>query len=171
MEKYKLDEEEEYTKALMQKWAENAKEQTLETLPAYISNILDNYEHDYGTICHAMATIGVAAMWAANKHDQGGVTGFQAGAITWLFIQQWNPNMVGESGARILNFDDMLYPQYEGKFDKTIPKKTWERLQKQAAAKLDELVDEDDLVSIKVLDHWNSINSGIVPFGYTVEEE
>ena len=36
---------------------------------------------DYGTVCHAIALSAVA------RTAQGGITGFQAGAVMWEFIK------------------------------------------------------------------------------------
>ena len=69
-------------------------------------------------------------------------------------------------GFRILNYDDMLFPQYKDEFDKTISKDTWELLQKEARENLKDL----RFASYEVAEHWKSIVRGNVPFGYKVKE-
>lgn len=71
-------------------WYAQANEQTIETLPSFINHLMNDYSHDYGTICHAITAGGLATMSAMNNSDQGGITGFQAGEIMWKFIRNWN---------------------------------------------------------------------------------
>lgn len=71
-------------------WYKQASKQTLETLPSFLKNLMEGYNHDYGTVCHALAAGAVATAWAMNAHDNGGITGFQAGAVMWEFIKGWN---------------------------------------------------------------------------------
>ena len=39
---------------LQEEWYKEAKSQTMETLSTFITGLVSNYEHDYGTICHAI---------------------------------------------------------------------------------------------------------------------
>jgi len=142
-----------------------AKGMTLDKLPEFLNKLMDDYEHDYGTICHALAAGAIATMWAMNKHPQGGITGFQAGCIMWEFIRNW---MNEEGPLKLLSYEKMLYPQYIDRFDKIISKDTWEWLQEQAKQKLDGDIKE---VHPTVVAHWSSIKDGEVPFGYRVAEE
>ncbi len=70
-------------------WYKQAEKQTLESLPEFMRHLLSDYQHDYGTICHAVAACAVGAAWAANSAPHGGITGFQAGAVMWEFIRHW----------------------------------------------------------------------------------
>ena len=162
MEKIKITEEQHPEK----EWFEDAKKQTIGTLETFIDRVINGYEHDYGTICHAVAACAIAAAWAANDQPSGGITGFQAGFVMWDFIKQWSyPN--AKTGMRLLNFDDMLYPQYSDKFSKTISRNVWESLQKEAQKRLS---DDIQLAVDSVVFHWQSIVDGKVPFGYTVKD-
>ena len=153
---------------LEKEWYEEAKKQTLETLPQFMNHVLNDYGHDYGTICKAIATCGAAAMYAANKTEQGGITGFQASCITWEVLKAWGA-FETHTGARLINFDNMIYPQYEYIFDKTIDKKTWYLIQEYAKKRL---ADEESFsLHPKVKAHMESIVEGNVPFGYRIEEE
>jgi len=52
---------------------------------------MKSYNHDYGTICHAMTAAALAAMWVVDRDPIcGGITGFQAGCIMWEFMRRWN---------------------------------------------------------------------------------
>jgi hypothetical protein len=142
-------------------WYEDAKNQTVETLPEFIRHLTQDYEHDYGTICHAMSAAACASCWAINGTDQGGITGFQAGAVMWGFISHW----MSKEGKplRLIDYSDMLYPQYEERF-KTISKDTLEYLQKEAST----ILAEKDTMNANVRRHMEFISGGGVPFGFSV---
>lgn len=153
---------------LEKEWFKKAIDQTFETLPDFIKHVMDDYEHDYGTVCHAISACAIAAAWAANSMDGacGGITGFQAGFVMWDFIRQWQHNG-NKTGLQIIDWDNMLYPQYAYKFDKTIPKSIWHKIQEQAGENLKNFPDADD----RVIEHWKSIVNGKVPFGYRVIDD
>lgn len=215
---------------LQDKWYEEARGMTLEHLPKFLKSLTENYEHDYGTICHAIAAGAIATAWSMDKTPTGGITGFQAGAVMWKFIRQWLYSN-NKCGLKIVDYDDFLHPQSSYKYDKVITKNCWNGIQKEAAkcvAKADEDYQqyEKDLeqynkdiadfvarhpdyyenkkhydpiacgtteehkaekekqnsgfefapqppyatVHPDVYKHWQSIVSGVVPFGYRVED-
>src|SRR5690349_20327046 len=55
----------------------HAPEMTLETLPEFLRHLTEDYHHDYGTICHALAAGAIATAYAMDRSPQGGITGFQ----------------------------------------------------------------------------------------------
>jgi hypothetical protein len=152
-----------------EQWYADAKHQTLDTLPAFLDNLANNYIHDYGTICHAMAAAALGATEAIDKSPSGGITGFQAGAVMWEFIRQWKQV---DGPMRLVNFDSMLYPQYQGDFEKTMSQETLDWLKKQA----EKLIQENNTssnnlkASSTVVEHWKFIASGGIPFGYTIKK-
>lgn len=146
-----------------EQWYEESKKQTPETIASFIERLITNYNHDYGTICHAMAAAAIGAMYAINKSEQGGITGFQAGAIMWEFIRHWNYDH-NKTGLRLVNYDNLLYPQYAIDFEKRISKSTWEALQREASKNLF----ENKHANLEVIEHWKSIVNGVLPFGYAV---
>lgn len=113
-------------------WYEEAENMTLEELPVFIEGLLKNYGHDYGTIVHAITASGIAAMWAANKAEQGGITGYQVGAVMWEFIRKWNYSG-NKTGLKLIDYDNFLYPQYEENYSKTISESVWGALKKEAS--------------------------------------
>ena len=145
-------------------WFAAAEKQTLESLPDFIDHVMNDYVHDYGTIVHAVSACAIAAAWAANSCESGGITGFQAGFVMWDFIRQWN-HRSNKIGLRILDFDKLLYPQYSDRFEKVIDPKQWEKLQEMARINLEERGACDE-----VREHWASIVDGQVPFGFQVKE-
>ena len=160
--KIKITEEEN----IHNEWYLQAKDQTLESLQGFINHIINDYEHDYGTICHAMSACSIATMWAINKTDQGGITGFQAGAIMWEFIKHWNYTD-NKTGMKMVNYDDMLYPKYDYKFQKTITESIWKSIQDVANNRLK----ENKTAHPKVIAHWKSIVNGKIPFGYKIVKD
>lgn len=153
---------------LEKEWFEQAEKQTLETLPQFISHIMNDYIHDYGTVCHAISACAIAAAWAASNEPGscGGITGFQAGFVMWDFIKQWLKTD-NKCGLRLIDYDSMLYPQYGYKFEKTITPETWERLKLQAIKNLEDI----EYAHQDVIAHWQSIADGNIPFGYIVKED
>lgn len=167
--------QEETSQELISMWRVKAKElKTTEELKTFMDSLINDYGHDYGTICHAITAAAIGAAMVIDNSPQGGITGFQAGCIMWSFIELW----IHEPGPKkLVKYSDMLYPQYEHKFEKTIDKRTWEWLQKEAQRNVDkeraEAVDnqQEYPISPNVLAHWKSVARGEMPFGYTLEVE
>jgi hypothetical protein len=144
-----------------------AMEQTPETLGDFVVKAMCDYPHDYGSVCVAVSACALAGVYAANSLPQGGITGYQAGFVMWEFIRQMNYRG-NKCGLRMIDYDNMLFPQYAYKFEKTISSDTWKLLQEEAKRNL-----EEDLTYVHpaVMNHWKSIVDGVVPFGYKIEEE
>jgi hypothetical protein len=160
---------------IIEGWYEEAKKIRLSTLVPFIEKLFLEYSHDYGTICHAIAASAIAAAWVANAdEDQGGITGFQAGAVMWEFIQHWSLELKNKP-LRLLNYENMLYPQHSKEFEKLISRDAADWLKKEAERKLTE--DAKNRIAGKprahpaVFEHWTLIAEGKIPFGYTVKKE
>ena len=146
-------------------WFAEADKQTTDTLGDFIKSLMA-LPHDYGTVCHAVAACALAAVNAADHEPNGGITGFQASFVMWDIVKQMNyPG--NKTSLRLINYDDLLYPQYAHKFDRTIKKGVWELVQKTAKENLDAKQNAHP----DVIKHWESIVAGNVPFGLTVESE
>lgn len=147
---------------LQKEWFEEAREVELKDLDRFIEK-MNGFEHDYGTMCHATVAVILASAWSMAKEN--GITGFQAGLIMLVFLREWKFRN-NYAGLKIVDYDNMLYPQYEDKFEKIITKETFEALQKQAAERLEKASDN---VNLEVMAHWRDIVNGKIPFGYEVE--
>lgn len=149
-----------------EEWFKRARNITsIKELAAFAEELLEDTEHDYGTVCHAVGAVAVGAAWMG-AHMQG-ITGFQAGFVMWDFIRQWEYSH-NECGLRIVDYDKMLYPQYEKDFNnKTISRRMFEKMQEVAEKRLK----EQEEAHPDVVKHWQSIVDGIVPFGYEIKEE
>lgn len=161
MSRTKITEEDGHQK----EWMSRAKGMTIDELPEFLRELTEDYCHDYGTICHAIAAAAVAAAWAVEKTPQGGITGFQAGAIAWEFIKGWGSPSIGKSGARFQNYDNLLFPQYCYHFT-TISAEVWQHIQSAASENLENSPDAHP----NVIAHWKSIVAGDVPFGLSVSD-
>ena len=144
---------------LQKEWFKEAGKVKEQDLLDFFQRIVHGYAHDYGTMCHAVAACALAAAWAAN--DVIGLSAFQAGFVMWDFIDNWF--MKSDCGLKLVNYDDMLYPQYGSKFDKVISQETWNKIRKKAIENLSK-----SCVAPEVYAHWENIASGNVPFGYRV---
>jgi hypothetical protein len=136
------------------------------TVDEFISHLNNDYEHDYGTICHAISAAAIFAAWKMNEQSQGGITGFQAGAVMWEFITHWMTNYANKP-LKLVDYSEMCYPQYAYKFEKVISTDTWESIKDFAKKSLKE---NRKNAHPKVTEHWKSIISGKVPFNYIVED-
>lgn len=115
---------------LEKKWFEEAKNiKSIEELSKFVDKMLNSYQHDYGTMCHAIAACSVACAWLGAEVE--GITSFQAGFVMWDFIRNWMYES-NACGLRLIDYDDFLFPQYGYKFDKVISEETWSSIQKKA---------------------------------------
>ncbi len=148
--------------SLRKELREEARKMTLEKLPEFIDKIM-SYEHDYGKICVAIGAAAAATAWSIQNSPKGQITGFQASCVMWEFILGWNRNLEDKT-IRLLQVDDMLYPQYNFKFT-TITTEDFKKLQKEAYELLEEGRGAENVRS-----HWQSIVDGVVPFGYKIKD-
>ena len=156
--------EQEYKNYIYEK-ADNVR--TKEDLDNLLAEVVDSHEaFDYGKICYAISACMLAALNYVDRSEIGGITGFQASVIGWEMVRQL---IITDKRAilRLVNYDNMLYPQYKRNFDKVIDSKLWEKLQKQAAENLEKHPDAHP----NVTKHWQSIVDGKVPFGFKIEGE
>lgn len=157
-------------KELIETWFTRAREvKNLDDLNTLMKEMMA-YEHDYGTIVHACVAAALGATWCMDKSPQGGLTGFQAGFIGSHFMGKW---LHIEGPWKRTEFKNMLFPQYEDNFEKTLSPETFEWLQTEAKKNLAELdsKDTDEERKVELKKHWTNIAEGIPPFGYTVKED
>jgi len=159
---------EEDSQDVIKGWYEEAKKQTADTISDFVKHLVNDYQHDYGTICHACAAAAVGATWAVD-HDkfQGGITGFQAGAIMWEYVKHW---LHKEGPLRLQEMYNLLYPQYERHFNAIHPR-TWEAVQAEARRRVAEVEAGDNKMCESVFKHMKSIAEGNVPFGLKIDED
>lgn len=136
---------------------------TFEDLVSFLKKVKENCNTGYGTAPRSIAQAVLAVAWYLATDF--GITGFQASFVMWDFIRDWLfPR--NECGMKIVDYDDMLYPQYWDKFEKIITKDTFEALQVAARKNLE----SSKQAHPNVIAHWQSIVDGNVPFGYVVKD-
>jgi hypothetical protein len=148
-------------------WYVQAKADTMsmETLPAFLAHLMNDYHHDYGTVCHALSAGAVATAYAMNRAEgaRGGITGFQSGCVMWSFIKHWS-DLTGP--ARLVKYEDLLYPQYDHKFtDVSQEIMNWVKAEAEKKLKEERLAN----VHPDVREHWEFLASGGIPFGLRLE--
>ncbi len=158
---------EETHKELCESWKKQARDVKLTELHDFIGNLVNGYDHDYGTICHAMTACGLAALSAADKEPGAGITGFQASWIMLDLVKEW---MRMKGPFRLVDYADLLYPQNAYRFKKVISQDTWKWIQDEPRKKWDEEKTTDFHAHPDVVAHWLSIQAGKVPFGFEVVE-
>lgn len=176
-ERWKTDKENWLNKARNEVRTPEQLKEFAEELVKHCSSLKDGTDIYEQTVDSASALALAAVEMCSSMY---GMTNFQIGCVTWSLIDEL---FLGEHdcGMRLVNYNHMLYPQYDEKFEKTIGKDTWEALQKKAK----ELVEKNDEeirkkeagekyafpAGEKVVKHWESIANGNVPFGYKVVEK
>lgn len=156
--------EKEY-KDYIYKKAEEVK--TKEDLDNLLNEVINCKELDYGKIVYAMSACMNATLNYINRSGHCGITGFQAGCIGWEMVRKYLVSC-NKCGLKLVDYDDMLYPQHKYKFEKTISKNVWDALQEQAKKNLQ---DKERDPHPRVHKHWEKIAKGKVPFGYKVKED
>lgn len=133
---------------------------TEEELLAFLS-VMRQREHDYGTCVYA---VGLSAVATYNYMGCAlGTTGFQMSCADFVILGHTRHLKAG----KIVDYRDMLYPQHEYRFAKTISPETWEWLKKEAFS----LLKSSPHAAAHVVAHWQSIVDGKVPFGFSVKSD
>ena len=146
-------------------WKEEAEQvDSISGLTVFVNHLMEDYEHDYGTICHAIVAAMTATYKLINSSPQGGITGFQASCIGWEMVSLFMGKT--EGGRRMLNNNDLLFPQNADKF-RTISTETAAWIKEEARLRIRSA---DKLVHPDVLAHWKRIAEGEIPFGLSVAE-
>lgn len=87
--------------------------------------------------------------------------------VFWGFVRRWNFKD-NRTGLKFLNYDLMLYPFYADHFDNVISAEIWADMQGFATANVKKYKD-DPKADPKCIAHWESIITGVVPYGYAIK--
>lgn len=155
-------------KFIWDEWFEKAKQvQTIEQFEELYDYLFN------GTICHTYdsAAHATSALAVAGGHLGAfteGITGFQASFVKFDFIRQWD-NIGKSVGLKVINYDDLLYPQYVNKFPlKVIKKDIWLALQRACKERLET---DGRCACYKVRQYWGDICSGVIPSSLVVIDD
>lgn len=138
---------------------------SFDDLIEFLKYVKDNCNSGYGAAPKAIAQASLAVAW--QLAGEFGINLSQAGFVMFDFIRDWAYRS-NKSGLEIIDYDKMLYPQYEHNFQNIITNHTWNALQSEAKMMLEKY---SDSVDPKLVEHWKSIADGNVPFGYSVKED
>ena len=152
--------EQAYKKKIYKK-ADNVK--TKDDLDKLLNEVAKDKTLDYGKAVYGISACMIAVLNYINRQAYG-ITGFQASCIGWEMVRKLLTD--SKVGIVLLDFENMLYPQYEERFSKTIDKEMWEELQKIAKRNLRKHIGACQ----EVIDHWKAIAKGTIPFGYELEK-
>lgn len=103
--------EQEYKEFIYKKAEEINSEEALLDLIKEIKE----FNHDYGTIIYGCMAAMIAAFKVINNGPRGGITGFQAGFLGWECVHKF---MMINGPCRIIDYNNMLFPQYADEFEK-----------------------------------------------------
>ena len=153
---------------IRKKWYEEARRCRLDdgSLLKFMKRLVGKYEHDYGTIVHAMTAAAIAGAYAVEHSPQGGITGFQHSCFIMEFLakEQFSNN---KFGFFVRDVDDILYPQYQEKFCKLkISSKTADKIRQEAKMNL---ANKNNGVP-PVRDWWQRLADGNFPEWVEIEE-
>lgn len=158
-EKIELDEGRD--RSIWEGWFEEAKKCDVDdgSLQKFIDHLANDYNHSYGTYAHSAAAAAYATANALAK--KFGLTGFQWGYTGMEIVgRMLCPH--NKSGIRLLDYDDLLYPQYEDRFlEHKISEESAEELKKEAQKLIDE--HRAGMVAPVVLKWWEKIAKGEFP--------
>lgn len=147
---------EEDDKAILDEWWVFAEQcDSIDEATAFAKRLNDDYCHDYGTVCHAIAAAGVAMANAVSRPQ--GITGFQAGAIGWMLHGRWM--RWGDEPRRLLDMSLLLYPQYDNQW-RSISESNRDWLVAQAQR---QLAENPQPMSSEVRARWERIAAGQMP--------
>lgn len=149
-------------------WFEKAKQvRTIEQfneLYEYLFN--GDIQHTYDSAVHATSALAIAGGWLGSATE--GITGFMAAHVKFDFLRQWD-NIGKSVGLKVINYDDLLCPQYVEKFPlKVIKKNVWLALQRACKEKLEV---DGRCACYKVRQYWGDICNGIIPSSLVVVDD
>lgn len=150
---------------LIESWWADAKRCTsIDDAASLAHRLVNDYRHDYGTICHAVAAASYAMAKAMNASPVGHITGYQADAVQWLLLSHWN--VWDDAPRRIVEYQNLLYPQYDYVFT-TLPRSTADWLIDRAKTNLATVT----YVHPNVIARWRDIAEGTFPSFVRIDED
>ena len=153
---------------IWKKWFEEARRSRLDdgSLLKFLKRLVGKYEHDYGTIVHAMTAAAIAGAYAVDHSSQGGITGFQHSCFIMDLLEKERFSN-NKFGFFIRDIDDILYPQHQDKFCKLkITRKLADRISREATMNLA----TTDRCASSVRDWWRRLANGDFPRWVEIDE-
>jgi len=166
---------------LQASWYQKANELTSTgEAQASIEGLLTDYEHDYGTACHAVT----AALLATAKvmtqalsalkpiHSPIAPPAMQQELQSKTMIAHIFTQLFLNNGPiRIIQHHFMLFPENASRFEKIVDEETLRYLKHTAELLLITNHEKETEAPKEVTDHWQAIQQGELPWGYEVWKE
>ena len=136
------------------------------SLQRFLDHLRNDYLHDYGTSARATAAAAFATANAFARYE--GLTGFQWSCVAMDVLgQMCFPD--NKLGFTVIDYDDLLYPQYEYRFtERKISAEGAEKLKQEAKARIGE---GDEWVHPDVMAWWQKLADGQFPEWLEIEGE
>lgn len=126
-----------------------------------LSYVIQNLMHVIGSITKCNGTI-VRSLHNENRTLAIG----HALKDKWFCFPMVVDFVRGEFPIHYKPLKEMLYPQFQHYFEKTLTTKEWEWLQEEARFRL-----RKDHAAPAVEEHWRSIARGNLPWGFTIDNQ
>ena len=154
-------------RAVWEGWFKEAQKCKLEdgSLQKFLDHLKNDYQFDYGTSARATAAAAFATANAFASYI--GLTGFlwSCAAMDILGKMCFPHNKLG---YKVIDYDNLLYPQYQDRFtENKISEAGAERLKQEAQ----NLIDEGGLVHHDVLAWWKRLAGGNIPHWLHIVKE
>ena len=134
------------------------------SLQKFLDHLKNDYLHDYGTSARATAAAAFATAIAFAQYE--GLTGYQWGYVAMDVLGRMSfPN--NKLGFMVIDYDDLLYPQYEHRFtERKISAEGAQKLRQEAKARIS---GNDGVVHPEVMAWWQKLANGQFPEWLKVE--
>lgn len=167
MDNKKIELNETKDREIWEDWFREAKNCSLDdgSLAKFLDHLKNDYQHDYGTRARATAAAAFATANAFARYE--GLTGFQWSCVAMDVLgQMCFPD--NKLGYMVIDYDDLLYPQYEYRFtERKISAEGAKQLQQEASRKIAE---SDGMVHPDVLEWWKKLARGEFPKWLVVKD-
>ena len=148
-------------------WIKEAKNCRLDdgSLQKFLDHLKNDYLHDYGTSAKATAAAAFATANAFALYE--GLTGFQWSCVAMCVLgQMCFP--YNKLGFTVIDYDDLLYPQYEYRFaELKISAERAEKLRQEAKARISK---SGGVAHPDVMEWWQKLANGQFPEWLKVEK-
>lgn len=153
----------------MAKWAETAYGLSIDELPAFIQDLVTNYDH---SSISKINMVNIAVTCILNNFYQEKVIPMSEPEVMtskWTLIKMLFPE-VGDGPISIIKWNSLLSPTAEPYFH-SIPADVFVDIQESAKLLVTRHEEGRETFSEEEITHWKSIIDGQVPYGYRIIQD
>jgi len=151
-----------------QDWFEAGKVQTIETLPVFISNLM-NREHTQQSLAIALTSCATGAIMAALEISKRTLSKEEHNEVFWTFIREFG-NRQNSPYLRLQDMEGFLYPDADSTFEKVIPRSAMTRISAFAENTLKYITENNVKVDDNIREHMQKVADGFTPYNYSIIE-